>query len=239
MSHKYDHMRKLLHDACMLKAIEDLKAFPPDEEIAKMHEFSPQFKKNMEKMMEECFGPKKRERELKQQRRKQRITAIKKISATAAIVFAFVFGCAMAIEDVREAFVKYILRIYDDHLSITTTSGPESNLKIILDYYEPSWIPVGYVETGRNQTLYRNMIQYEKDNQILMFNQKLILDQSVRLFDYDSENSTIIEIPGFGNYVITEKFNCLMWSDEEYTFAIIGKLTMQHMLQMANALLTD
>ena len=60
MSHKYDHMRKLLHDACMLKAIEDLKAFPPDEEIAKMHEFSPEFLRNMEKMMDEVFNKKKK-----------------------------------------------------------------------------------------------------------------------------------------------------------------------------------
>ena len=47
MSHKYEEKKKLLHDACMLKAIEDLEAMPTEEEIAKMHEFSPEFLRNM------------------------------------------------------------------------------------------------------------------------------------------------------------------------------------------------
>ena len=111
MSRKYDAMKKLLHDACMLKAIEDLKAFPPDEEIAKMHQFSPEFEKRMEKIMEECFGPKRRERELKLQRKKQRIAVLKKALTMAVLIFAFVFSCLMAVEIIRDSFVKFIAGI--------------------------------------------------------------------------------------------------------------------------------
>ena len=238
MSHKYDAMKKLLHDACMLKAIEDLEAMPTEEEIAKMHEFSPEFLRNMEKMMEEVFGKKRNKEELAAVR-KRNIAAVKKFSAVAALIISFSFSCAMAVEDIRDAFVKYIIDIYDDYLRITETSEVTGNDRMILDYYEPTWLPEGYVEVEKKQTLYSNRISYTFENNNVIFRQILSTNQSVKLIDYDPATSDILEVPDFGNYITTEETNYLIWSDDEYSYAIIGNLHLEDMLQMADSLVTD
>ena len=51
-----EKLHQLLHDVFMLIAKEEYDSYPSDEEIAKIHEFSPEFISNMEKMMDECFG---------------------------------------------------------------------------------------------------------------------------------------------------------------------------------------
>lgn len=238
MSHKYDAMKKLLHDACMLKAIEDLEAMPTEEEIAKMHEFSPEFLRNMEKMMEEVFGKKKSKEELAVIR-KRNIAAVKKFSAVAALVISFSFSCAMAVEDIRDAFVKYIVDIYDDYLRITATSEIKGNAEMILDYYEPLWIPEGYVESEKIQNLYHSVITYQKGSTVLVYKQRTISSGSDFFADYNSENSTVLEIPEFGHFISSKENNYLVWSDDEYSYAIIGNLHLEDMLQMANSLVTD
>ena len=162
MSHKYDHMRKLLHDACMLNAIEDLKAFPPDEEIAKMHEFSPEFLRNMEKMMDEVFNKKKKPDAAAI--KKRRIAKFKKISAAAAISVAFTFSCAMSVTAVREAFINMLVSIVgDDFFSVKIEPTDTVNM-FILEYRAPQHIPQGYMvtETVKTETYY-NLI-YEKND---------------------------------------------------------------------------
>lgn len=117
MAHKYDTLRDLPHDACMLHAMEELEGFPSDEEIAKLHTFSPDFVKNMRRMMTERFGA--GSKGTPATIRKRRITAIKKVAVTAAVTVSLAFSCAMAVEDIRDAFAKQVIRIYDNCLKIT------------------------------------------------------------------------------------------------------------------------
>lgn len=153
-------MRKLLHDACMLNAIEDLKAFPPDEEIAKMHEFSPEFLRNMEKMMDEVFNRKKKPDAAAIKRR--RIEKFKKISAAAAISIAFTFSCAMSVTAVREAFINMIVSIVgDDFFNVKIEPTGTVNM-FIVEYRAPKYVPKDFNISKTTKTDLFYKIIYEK-----------------------------------------------------------------------------
>ena len=173
MSHKYDHMRKLLHDACMLNAIEDLKAFPPDEEIAKMHEFSPEFLRNMEKMMDEVFNRKKKPDAAAIKRR--RIEKFKKISAAAAISIAFTFSCAMSVTAVREAFINMLVSIVgDDFFSVKIEPTGTINNFFIVEYRAPKYMPKDFNISKITKTDFLYKIIYEKDDSRISYTKQPI-----------------------------------------------------------------
>ena len=147
MAHKYDTLRDLPHDACMLHAMEELEGFPSDEEIAKLHTFSPDFVKNMRKMMTERFGA--GNKGISAATGKRRIAAVKKFAVTAAVTVSLVFSCAMAAEDFRDAFAKQIIRIYDNCLKITFSEKISDNTKIPPGYYETNRPTDGYIESDK------------------------------------------------------------------------------------------
>ena len=124
-------------------------------------------------------------------------------------------------------------------MRITETSEVTGNDEMILDYYEPSWLPEGYIESERNEHLYDNVISYKKENNLLIYKQTIMSSGVESFVDFDPETSRITEIPDFGNYINTEENNYLIWSDDEYSYAIIGNLHLEDMLQMADSLVTD
>lgn len=233
MSHKYDNLRKILHDACELKAIEDLALMPSDEEIAKIHEFSPEFERRMENMIKECFAC--RTKAKKAITRKRHLTTIKKFAAAAAVFVAFTFSCAMSVEAIREAFVSYLINIYDDHFKIAVS--PDVTAEMIVDYYEPTWVPNGYKELSRNQDLTINQIKYVNESNIIIFMQ-MTLSQNY-LVDYDPATSTVVEVPNFGNYISSEEHSYLVWTDEKYSYVITADLSLEDMLHIVDSLEID
>lgn len=200
MSHKYDNLRILLHDACMLKAIEDLKKFPSDEEIAKIHEFSPEFIRNMEKMMNEIFNSKTKPEIIAV--RKRRIEMIKKVSAAAAISIAFTFSAAMSVTAVREAFVKMLVSVVgDDFFNVKIEPTDMVNM-YISEYRAPEYVPQDYTiaETIKNNTYYR--IIYKNNDDLICFVQNPLSHLSDILLDYKENESIAIEIDGFSRIFI-------------------------------------
>ena len=230
MSHKYDHMRKLLHDACMLNAIEDLKAFPPDEEIAKMHEFSPEFLRNMEKMMDEVFNKKKKPDAAAI--KKRRIAKFKKISAAAAISVAFIFSCAMSVTAVREAFINMLVSVVGDDFFTGSVN------MFILEYRAPRYIPKDYniLKTEETDILYK--ILYQKDDNIIRYYQRPLSFLSDIMLDYKENESISVEIDGFTRIFYSPDKNSLVLSDNEYCYVIQANLELEELVKISDSIST-
>lgn len=232
---KYDAMRKLLHDAYMLKAIEDLAEIPSDEEIDKIHQFSPEFKQRMADMMNECFGCRnKTELAIA---RKRHIETVKKFATAAAVSMAFTFSCAMSVEAIRESFVKFVVRIYDDYLKISLPKkdGVDSpSLETIATYYEPTWIPEGCGEKKRIKTTDEFFVQYQQGDKVTIFAQKL-LTTSDTLIDFDKKNGNVEEIENYGTYVYANNAHQLVWTDESYCYYISCSSSKEDLLKMAKS----
>ena len=234
MSHKYDHMRKLLHDACMLNAIEDLKAFPPDEEIAKMHEFSPEFLRNMEKMMDEVFNKKKKPDAAAIKRR--RIEKFKKISAAAAISIAFTFSCAMSVTAVREAFINMIVSIVgDDFFNVKIEPTGTVNM-FIVEYRAPKYVPKDFNISKTTKTDLFYKIIYEKDNSRINYRQQPISYLSDILLDYKENESISVEIDGFSKIFYSPNKNSLILTDNEYCYIIQADLELEELVKISNSI---
>ena len=241
MSHKYDSMKQTLHDACMLRAEEDLAEFPSDEEIARLHEFSPAFKRRMAEMMEECFHCRTKAEAAATRRR--HLAAIKKFAAAAAVSVAFTFSCAMSVEAIRESFVQFIIRIYDDYLKVSFQPGDGKDASVmpdfILKYYEPSWIPEGYEKTGSKKTLTSFLVQYQSGEKFINYKQEIIDGLDNLVIDYDSQTGESYEIEGYGTYSFANGAHQLFWTDDSYFYLIQCDSTKDDLLRMAKSLRAD
>ena len=89
------------------------------------------------------------------------------------------------------------------------------------------------------ETLYQNMISYINGNSQIVLQQIILSTEPDWFANYNPDNSTVIEIPNFGNYITTEEDHYLVWSDDEYSYALSGNLHLEDMLRIADSLVTD
>lgn len=238
MAHKYDNLRILLHDACMINAIADLKEFPSDEEIREIHAFSPVFKKRMAEMMEECFHCKNKD-ELTIVRNRH-LTVLKKFAAAAAVSVAFTFSCAMSVEAIRDSLVKTVIKIYDDHLRVSI--DPEYNdgdavpVQRVEKYYEPGWVPDNYTEVSRRKSMRSFCVRYQNGDKEISYRQSLLPTSSDIIVDFDAEQGEFYEIEGYGTYSYANGVHRLIWSDGTYNHLITCQSSKEDMLRMAKSM---
>lgn len=234
MSHKYDNLRKLLHDACMLKAIEDLKKFPSDEEIAKIHEFSPEFIRNMAKMMDDIFQGKTKPDIVAI--KKRRIEMLKKVSAAAAVSIAFTFSAAMSVTAVRETFVKMLVSVVGDDFFNVKIKPTDTVNMYISEYRAPEYVPQDYTiaKTVKKNTCYK--IIYKNNDDLIKFVQNPLSHLSDLLLDYKENESITIEIDGFSRIFYSPDKNTLILADEEYCYIIQADLDLEELVKISKSI---
>lgn len=235
MSHKYDALHTLLHDAFMLKAIEELQEFPSDEEIAKIHEFSPRFIKNMEKMMEECFGNKEKARIVAT--RNRRIELVKKISAAAAISIAFTFSSAMTVPAIRDSFMKMVVSIVGDDFFNVKIEPTDTVHLFIYDYRAPTFTPEGFKITKIKKLETAYEITYTNDdNHLISYKQHPLSYLSDILIDYQKDESVAVEVEGYNRVFYSLDHQTIILSDADYCYVIQTDLEFEELIKISKSI---
>ncbi len=145
-----------------------------DDEID--YEFSEEFEKKMEKLID-SIGNNKKPRKLNH----RKTIAI----LIAAIIIAF--AGAMSVSAIREPIVEFIYKVYDGFTDLLFEGDTTDKLSYI---YSLSEIPEGFVETERLVNDNTNYVRYEntQDNERITLTQSLTEDISISL---DNENGHI------------------------------------------------
>lgn len=193
------------------KAIDSkLIQMPPEEELH--HEFSPEFEKKMEDLIqqEKKFGFRRK--------------IVRNIKNTAAVLLLFCivgFGLTMSVEAYRERFVNFIIQPKEQFTEVTIKSNLSNSENP--EFIEPSRLPDGYHEIERNQTEEQLKIIYQNyDNNTIIYSQTLLLSGD---FIIDTENvlTEQLTVNDLTVYLIYKNDKVrLYWQYGNYLFKLSG-----------------
>lgn len=181
---------------------------------------------------------------------KRKISKPLKTIFIAAAILALILGCAFGAVAIRKARINY--EFYDksrfamidwDYESVSNGVAMEE-LDKIETYYEPAYIPEGFIVTERNPYNTIHRIGYSKlDGQsrdYCVFSQKL--PGSRGLIDIEDDDIYYLEIKGYPAFCVVDHFNKsvrLFWCDDYYVYYIIFEspdITMEKVIKMAESL---
>ena len=139
-----------------------------------------------------------------------------KIAAAALAASILLASCAVAYRDEIRNFVE---KVYEDYISVSFENSDEAP-KWIEEYYEPTYIPEGYVLNEHIKTNLQNIYCFENlEGYIICFKQQ-VLNGAV---SFDSEHSEydfiyISEMKVY--YLVKENYYCYLWNDGKYALTI-------------------
>lgn len=209
------------------KAIDSkLIQMPPEEELH--HEFSPEFEKKMEDLIqqEKKFGFRRK--------------IVRNIKNTAAVLLLFCivgFGLTMSVEAYRERFVNFIIKTSDQCTDITINSN--FSIDENQDFTEPSKLPDGYHETDRCRTENQLTITYQDtDDNFILYSQDILLPGNLCI---DTEDVIIkqLAIDNLTVYLIYKNDRVrIYWQDEQYLFYLSGPEDLEdELLNIVNSII--
>lgn len=197
-----------------------------DDEID--YEFSEEFEKKMEKLID-SIGNNKKPRKLNH----RKTIAI----LIAAIIIAF--AGAMSVSAIREPIVEFIYKVYDGFTDLLFEGDTTDKLSYI---YSLSEIPEGFVETEQLITDGVIYVKYENEQsqKIIEFRQNITEDISVSL---DNEHGRVetfqingqkinVYISDYGNYYY------VFWNVDYYYMELIyhGTTTIDEILNLIKSI---
>ncbi len=166
----------------------------------------------------------------------------KRVAIIITVTFISLSTMAMSVEAIRVPIIHFFIEIFEEYSAVNIKSADEQQSipTEIEKYYMPTYIPDGYqlTESTNNQSesqiitsnVYTNQKKYE-----IIFEQYTISTgttantegtefENIKINDYDALF--------FSNLGI----NTIIWSDEEYSFSISGKIDKKELIIMCESL---
>ncbi len=154
------------------------------------------------------------------------------------VLCTVLFGTVMSIEAVREDIWTVVTTFFEEYFRFGN-NAPEEQIEI-KNYKSPEWIPEGYTEIERTQTLQTFDIVYISENgDFLNYSQSLYNYTSAEHDNEDAVFSTV-EINGlqgkYIEYTDDKNTNLLIWYDDEYVYELTASLSKSNLIQIAENL---
>jgi hypothetical protein len=219
-----------------------LADFPSEEELAQQQMLSDRFLRRMEKLIRKARRKQNRlDRQLVAADSRSKTTIRKRLLV--AVIIVSVLASAVSVYANREAVASFIVEVFEKFTSIrfpqtTEPSGsiPETDPPGVITDHLPTLIPEGYTVTEKITTSSLIQIVYvDKSGAELIF---MKAPKSSAQFGLDTEGAEVEQLtvngyPGF--YYTKNSLGSLIWSDNYYAYSIIGKITKEAMLDLANS----
>lgn len=205
-----------------------LASLPEPEECH--HEFSPEFERNMERLIQKT-------------KRKTRIRRCLQSIAVAALVVVIGLSTWLAVDtEARAAVIEWIRTVYEDSIvyEFFHPSAVEENIS-----YQLGWVPDGYtlVEEVVGDTMHAAV--YQRSDEVIYFIYSLSDEYSqVEFIPGNSETELVTVLENAGEFYAAKdesETNALVWFDEEsgVFFSIASSLDQESMLKMAESVTVE
>ena len=165
----------------------------------------------------------------------------KRVAVIALIVISIGFAGVLSIDAVRAALWNAIVEWYEEYIAVAfvqeeTVSAPTE----ILEYREPRGLGEEFVryEVGRNESSL--IVEYESDVVLISYRQAVFDQFEIFLSNHESEIFNEIKVNGYPGMITSATTNIeqqltILWHDDEYTYFIIGNITVDELLKVAES----
>jgi len=204
-----------------------MEELPSEEELAQRLSFTPAFERRMELFLANPKSARAHDH------RAWRVLAI------AAAIIILLISALMSVSAVRQAVFKFFATLYEKYIVVwyapedNTLTAPET----ILEFREPTHIPLGYDRTSEEKTEIFHVISYmNADGHVLLFEQT-ILDMVQYALDIEAVvEKELFEINGTtGMYTIINNELVMVWADNHYAYKLKGILNAEQALVMVHS----
>ena len=205
-----------------------LASLPEPEECH--HEFSPEFERNMERLIQKT-------------KRKTRIRRCLQSIAVAALVVVIGLSTWLAVDtEARAAVIEWIRTVYEDSIvyEFFHPSAVEEDIS-----YQLGWVPDGYtlVEEVAGETMHAAVYQNGNEAIYLSYSHSDGRNQA-EFFPGNSETEPMTVLGNSGEFYSSKdesETNELVWFDAEkgILFAISSSLNQDTMLKMAESVVAE
>ena len=189
------------------------------------HEFSPEFEKRMEKLINRRQKPYFR----------MINTVGKRVACIAACAFIVSSASLMSVDAVREAFLGFVLNIFEDHSDISFEDDGK-HPDTIQDIYEITYDISGFHIDFDDEGDKSRTIVYTNNNNEITFMQ--YTQKSFNL-GINTEDAVIshIDINGFDAiyYCDNHNYHTLIWDNGQYIFYISSNLSKEETVSIAES----
>ena len=201
-------------------------------EQAPVHEFSPKFRRKVEKL-------------LRRQRRSPAVNAaLRYARRAAAFVLVFLtlsFSCLMAADAAfRERVIRAVMEVFQDFTEFTYTSDSpalEEPGNLVFTY-----LPKGMeeIEAYREDDEIHAYFYFDRDNGDFFTLEQIKVDEntnSQRFFDTEDANVTMVQIRN-SEAIGTEKgSNCtLHWTEGNFVYTLSGTIPLDELIMVAKGI---
>lgn len=216
-----DVFEAMLKAAVIQESLDEIENYPPSEELARY-------------VVSEARDYKIRKMIMHYWHKRRMIKALrytKKIASVFLIVLGFSFLVLLSFDEVRAAFHKVIIQIYEKYILFeykTSVERPSNPIEL-------GYLPDGYFETERIDNDYEMSVLYENQE-----GDYIIISYAVELnVTIDNEHYVIADVlinDAEGNYFASSDVdfaNQLIWYDEEGYYWIMSYLDKEEILKIA------
>ena len=166
-------------------------------------------------------------------------TTARKVASILLIVFISL-GITMSVKAFREPVVRFFIEVYEKFSTVTFQPEEKEELPpptIIEQYFEPSYLPEGYVEVSRND--FENIIQIEYENEsgeIMSFFQMTMENRKMSIDTEGTESKEIMVNDNVGIFSSNKGNNTILWDDGQYAYFISTVSVEETILEIAKSL---
>lgn len=222
--------KRKIFDAVLAEALEEcldkeLKKYE-EIELDEPHEFSPQYKKKMRKIIN-SVGRKERVKKLK--------TIVVRTAVSLAAAFGLIFGVLLTQPEVYAAVQNVIRSIFDEYDKYEYV-GKELTVENFDDSFRLGYVPEGYNLSLGNYSPAYIMLTYTNENDKILFIYG-IADGLVANYDNEHNSFETFSSDGIEYYYYKSNdedfFNTLLWYDNGYLFVVNAYLSKDELVKIA------
>jgi hypothetical protein len=221
---KFELTDMMLKDAVIRADLYELSVLPPDDKIE--HTFSTRFLRKMKALIRQS-----KNRSLTAQ------STFKPRKLVAILVAALIllFASAMSVSAVRETVFKFITEVYEKYTQVFFNESQSTQpIDEVFTAYAPTKIPTGFelVHENLNGLV---MLEYEKENEYLTYEQKRLDKVSMHI------NTEGVELEDFefnglpAKYYSNQGMQTLIWYDNNYMYMISSTLNKDAVFDIAKS----
>ena len=141
-----------------------------------------------------------------------------------------------AVPQLREWFVGLFVSQNENKADVHAVQGaiPADDMNDEFIYYEPTFIPKGFVEESRIKDIAHLGIDYRFKNKIIFYSQSpLTSNHNIDTENRKTEYVTVSGCEAFLSY--DDNSSIIVWNDGNYVYSINGDLCKNDIIEMANS----
>ena len=216
---------EMLRQAIVEKFYEEVESLPPNDELAKLHTFTPEHETRMRKLFA---------RDKRRDRIKDAARHCTKAAAMFMLAATLLFGLMMLVPQVRAAVYQTLMEWHDQYVKFKSEAPKTEKTNL-----EPTYIPDGFVETERVELPEIVLITYTNSDtgEIITFDSTIASASTA----VDNENKTysICKTDDIEYHIFTSTVeggsSIIIWEIDSQRYCIISTYNVDDLVEMANS----